>query len=208
MNMNEIDALLSMIENPTRRRILEALVREPHYPFQLARELRVSQPAIVKHLRVLEDGGLVDSYEEHSDKGPLRKVYTPKTGFTVIMDLRNGMFTTRLIEAENRNRQEKDERGTSMGPLPLQKVREEMQRIDQEITELEKARDRMMEQRTRMMSEILERLPGNDGTYRHRILLHRILNHPHEDLDQLSRSLQMRREECEGLLQEMQQMMR
>ncbi|MGE4275498.1 MAG: ArsR/SmtB family transcription factor [Candidatus Methanomethylophilaceae archaeon] len=204
--MNEIDALLSMIENPTRRRILEALVREPHYPFQLARELRVSQPAIVKHLRVLEDGGLVDSYEEHSDKGPVRKVYTPKTGFTVIMDLRNGMFTTRVIEPEEGNAQMENEEA-SADPLPLKKVREEMQRIDQEISELEKARERMMGQRTRMMSDILERLPGNDGAYRHRILLHRILSHPQEDLDQISQSLQMRREECEILLQEMQQMM-
>jgi predicted transcriptional regulator len=207
MNMNEIDVLLSMIENPTRRRILEALVREPHYPFQLARELRVSQPAIVKHLRVLEDGGLVDSYEEHSDKGPIRKVYTPKTGFTVIMDLRNGMFSTRLIEPDKDDTQ-KDDKKSSAEPWPLKKVREEMQRIDRETSELEMAREKLMEQRTRMMSDILERLPGNDGTYRHRILLHRILSHPQEDLDQISRSLQMRREECEALLQEMQQMMK
>ena len=57
--MDELDVLLSVIENPTRRRILEALVREPHYPLQLSRELGLSQQGIMKHLRMLEDLDLV-----------------------------------------------------------------------------------------------------------------------------------------------------
>ena len=34
--MDDIDILLSMVENPTRRRILESLVREPSYPLWCA----------------------------------------------------------------------------------------------------------------------------------------------------------------------------
>ena len=39
--MDDIDILLSMVENPTRRRILESLVREPSYPLRLSKELGV-----------------------------------------------------------------------------------------------------------------------------------------------------------------------
>ena len=30
--MDDLDILLSLVENPTRRRILERIVREPSYP--------------------------------------------------------------------------------------------------------------------------------------------------------------------------------
>src|SRR3989442_12881605 len=64
-----LDGLLRVLENPTRRRILERLARESHYPLQLSRELGVSQQAVVKHLRSLEASGLVTSPEEKSDLG-------------------------------------------------------------------------------------------------------------------------------------------
>ena len=38
-----LDGLLRVLENPTRRRIMERLARESHYPLQLSRELGVSQ---------------------------------------------------------------------------------------------------------------------------------------------------------------------
>ncbi len=52
--MDDIDILLSMVENPTRRRILESLVREPSYPLRLSKELGVSQQAVMKNLALME----------------------------------------------------------------------------------------------------------------------------------------------------------
>ena len=49
------DESLSILENPTRRSILRHLVKEPHYPLQLSELLDVSQQAVVKHLKVLEE---------------------------------------------------------------------------------------------------------------------------------------------------------
>ena len=42
--------ILNMISNPTRRRILESLTKEPSYPLQLSKEIGVSQQAIMKNL--------------------------------------------------------------------------------------------------------------------------------------------------------------
>ena len=68
------DDALNILENPTRRDILRHLVKEPHYPLQLSELLEVSQQAVVKHLRVLEEAGFVDSESKKSDKeGPLER---------------------------------------------------------------------------------------------------------------------------------------
>ena len=66
------DESLSILENATRRDILRYLVKEPHYPLQLSELLDVSQQAVVKHLKVLEDAGFVDSVSMKSDKGDLQ----------------------------------------------------------------------------------------------------------------------------------------
>ena len=58
-SMGDLDKTLNLLQNKTRRLILERLVREPHYPMQLAELIGISQQAIKKNLRELENGGFV-----------------------------------------------------------------------------------------------------------------------------------------------------
>ena len=75
--MVDLDTALKLLENPTRREILRRLVREPHYPFQLADLIEVSQQAIVKHLNALERAGMVERRKVKSDLGgPPRNQYS------------------------------------------------------------------------------------------------------------------------------------
>lgn len=51
----------AVLAEPSRRRILD-LLRERERPVgELVEELRVSQPAVSKHLRVLRDAGVVEA---------------------------------------------------------------------------------------------------------------------------------------------------
>jgi DNA-binding transcriptional ArsR family regulator len=50
---------LDALGDPTRRAILEQLLRGPRHVSDLAREFPVSRPAISQHLRVLKDARLV-----------------------------------------------------------------------------------------------------------------------------------------------------
>ena len=50
---------LDALGDPTRRAILERLLRQPLPVGELAREFPVSRPAISQHLRVLKDAHLV-----------------------------------------------------------------------------------------------------------------------------------------------------
>ena len=67
--MNDLDNALYLLQNKMRRQILERLIREPHYAMQLSQIIGASQPAIVKHLKELEDGGMVSKSKVPSENG-------------------------------------------------------------------------------------------------------------------------------------------
>jgi len=73
---DEAGALLDLLGNVTRRRILEILADEPKYFIQLSKLLAVSQQAVLKHLALLEEFGVVSSFRAKSDlAAPDRKYY-------------------------------------------------------------------------------------------------------------------------------------
>jgi DNA-binding transcriptional ArsR family regulator len=55
----ELDATFQALADPTRRAIVSALARGQASVTELARPHRMSLPAVMKHLRVLEKAGLV-----------------------------------------------------------------------------------------------------------------------------------------------------
>lgn len=73
--MDTTNEFLRIVGNETRRKILFLLSEEPHYILQLSRELNVTQPAILKHLGILEKTGLVESFKGKSKRGADRKYY-------------------------------------------------------------------------------------------------------------------------------------
>ena len=55
-----MNATLTALAEPNRLRIVELLRDEPRPVGEIARRLRLRQPQVSKHLRVLSDAGLVD----------------------------------------------------------------------------------------------------------------------------------------------------
>ena len=196
--MTDMNELLSMVENPTRRRILEALAREPHYPLQLSRELGISQPAVVKHLVMLERNGLIQGYQVESRSGPKKTMYIPKSEFTLMVDMRNGMFNARLVlPADNHQ----DTEQTSN----LEETREKIMELDTRIEELEEERSRMIRQRETLISSMLGAAAEDIG-YRHRSLLYEMLNEPAKDVDDLSLDLSMNAEIARNMIEDIKRM--
>jgi DNA-binding transcriptional ArsR family regulator len=54
-----LDAVFAALSDPTRRRIVERLARGPLTVGEIAAEFPISQPAISRHVRVLEDSGVL-----------------------------------------------------------------------------------------------------------------------------------------------------
>jgi len=60
---DEADVVFHALSDPTRRRIVEQLGTGPASVSQLAAPLPMSMPAVVQHLKVLEESGLVESHK-------------------------------------------------------------------------------------------------------------------------------------------------
>lgn len=71
-----LDATFAALADPTRRAILARLAEGEATVTELARPFDLSQPAISKHLKVLEEAGLVEAGREGTRR-PRRLVAQP-----------------------------------------------------------------------------------------------------------------------------------
>ena len=60
----ELDKTFAALADPARRAMVERLVQGPTSVSELARPLPMSLPAVMLHLKVLEESGLVTSRKE------------------------------------------------------------------------------------------------------------------------------------------------
>lgn len=67
------DAVFTALADPTRRRILQRLCTRPDDAGSVGRDLGISRQAAAKHLRVLEEVGLVSG-----SRSSRRRVHTPE----------------------------------------------------------------------------------------------------------------------------------
>ncbi|MDX1371883.1 MAG: helix-turn-helix domain-containing protein [Nitrososphaeraceae archaeon] len=78
------DQILDSLGNITRRKILKIISKEPMYFNQLAKEVGIGQQAVLRHVKVLEEVGLIDTYTEKSTLGaPTRKYYRLNSSFSL-----------------------------------------------------------------------------------------------------------------------------
>ncbi len=77
--MNELDAVFGALADPTRRAILARLAEGDANVLELTAPFKVSQPAISRHLKVLESAGLISRTRRatarlsHLEADPLRQ---------------------------------------------------------------------------------------------------------------------------------------
>jgi DNA-binding transcriptional ArsR family regulator len=80
MSTDRLSATLSALADPTRRAILARLALGESSVSELAEPFQMSQPAVSKHLKVLERAGLISRGREAQwrpcrlEAGPLREV--------------------------------------------------------------------------------------------------------------------------------------
>lgn len=194
--MMDLDVLLSMVENPTRRKILGSLVKMPRYPLQLSKELGISQQAVMKNLSVLEKNGMVVSYRESSSMGPDRIVYEPSSEFTLIIDMRNGMFSARMIEPEG---EKKD-----VDVDNLRNTREKINEIDTKLGQLEKEYSELIRERESILSSVIS---VQDG-YVRKNLAYELLNKPNRSVEQLSEDLNVRSDVIRDMIDDIEKTIR
>jgi DNA-binding transcriptional ArsR family regulator len=88
--------VLDALGNPVRRAILHQLRAGPRAVGEIAAVLPVSRPAVSRHLRVLEDAGLVQAREEGA-----RNLYSIRMrGFASVREFVDDFWDTALARLE------------------------------------------------------------------------------------------------------------
>lgn len=158
MNNNEenldADALLDILANNTRRKILQLLAAEELYPFQISRILDISPRIIGKYINELEALGLVSTVERASSKGPARKYAKLNKSFSLIIDIGSNNFQWKVIKVGEPVDSERDL--TEQQPEITDKIREEIYYLKNQITEKAKKIRSIEEKRKGLIEEINE----------------------------------------------------
>ena len=213
--MVNFDEALSILENPTRRQILKRLVKEPHYPLQLSELLDVSQQAVVKHLKVLEESGFVDSERMPSEKGgPPTKMYKVSQSFSLRLDLGPDLF-----RAEHRkmpsggpmrlsNRLPKDldsvvDRLGTRRKLPMVEAMGILTELESALERIDEHRDAVIALHQQVMRKVSPSITDHSESYEERQLAHAIMNQPRRplDLDTFSQSLRIQSMHAEEMME-------
>ncbi len=193
------DEALTILENPTRRQILRKLVKEPHYSLQLSELLDVSQQAVVKHLKVLEEAGFVDSEKVPSEKGgPPAKMYRVNQSFSLRLDLGPDLF-----RAEHRKM-------PPGGPMRLSnRLPDELDSVVDRLGTRRKipmgeAMGILIALHQQVMRKVSPSISEESGTYEERQLAHAMMNEPRRplDLDAFSQGLRIRSDDAEKMMGE------
>ncbi len=71
----DIEKLLNMLGNETRREILQMLSERPYYVSELSQELSIGQKAIIEHLSLMRGAGMIESKFKKVKKGRPRKYF-------------------------------------------------------------------------------------------------------------------------------------
>jgi len=209
MDRKEIDDILFVLDNPLRRKILELLLREDHYPLQLARVLKVSQQSILKHLKLLEEYGFVTVRKVKSDLGgPERNLYSANKHFSVTIDMgycslethihpivedaKTGVFEEfkKDVDAlqDVRNVKELQERTAEL-----------ISRINSELENLEQRRRELILLKDKVLRDAITCIAA-DGDYLERCVLFHMLMNAGATFSEVSETLDLREEIVRSIL--------
>jgi ArsR family transcriptional regulator len=132
------DIILDIIGNNTRRKILATLAREPMYFNQLAKEISIGQQAILRHMKTLEDIGLIESYAEKSNLGaPDRKYYRLNSSFSLTICLSEDAFSIENHKIEEYRYKESDKFYEEYDLLAQEDDGETLNQLQSNLTKIE-----------------------------------------------------------------------
>jgi ArsR family transcriptional regulator len=191
--------VLRVLASPTRREIIARLAAETHYPLQLSRELGVSQQAIMKHMKVLEDAGLVRGIEEASDQGgPPRMAYKLTSSFSVAIDLGPSLFSTHIevfdrgVKPEAKKLPQEPIGPREAAAMRLSELSREVGDIGREMAHLDRRRQDLVARKMRILGEAHQLIARMTDEYLSRRILYWITESEEFSVPLLSEQFDLR----------------
>ena len=122
--MKNVESVFEVIAEPNRRAILSLLVSSEQSVGELERQLRMPQPTVSKHLRVLREAGFVESTVDAQRRlyrlkpEPLQEVDAWLAPFRRFWSAHVDALERHLDRMESVNTNEKEDREKTTRPKP------------------------------------------------------------------------------------------
>lgn len=159
--------LLDILGNENRRNILTLLSYRPCYVTEISEELGVAPKAIIDHLKLLEDAGLVESY--YDEQG--RKYYEIANNVRIEVSISPLMFDVNVSKVEVNAEVQRDlhdryeSRAVARSSVEaLKYLSEEVQRLNRssvELRETQKSVQGMLSEVTGMCIELINQVAAD-----------------------------------------------
>ncbi len=204
MSSDEVDSILTILENPVRRKIIKRLSEEPSYPLQLAKELSLTQQLVAKHLALMEEAGVVKSSWRESPQGPRQRVYLLDKTVSITLDLAPHLFgahfqiphapskvTELHTDASRMMRRIQEIQGYKDNRKILKALSEVISEIDERLRNIEDERAGLLHVRDVGMQAAGEAIESLENVKERRRILYRVLDEQDLDADAVAQSLNM-----------------
>ncbi|MEF8873286.1 MAG: helix-turn-helix domain-containing protein [Candidatus Thermoplasmatota archaeon] len=209
MEKDEFDEMIRLLQNRTRRRILQLLSREENYPLEMSRCLETSQQSISKHLKKLEDKGLVVSKKSESEKGgPPTKTYTLNREFSLRIDVGPQLFDTEVEKLRDEDIEEYEEIEDKLeeGIIEesfLEGHRKLIQSIKRDFERLERERKYLLKLKEKALSRAYKHIHEKIDDYDKREILYYVLESGETDPAKIAKYFNAREDEIKKIILDM-----
>jgi len=210
---SNLDRLLKILENPIRRKIIERLSQEPNYTLQIAKELGLGQQLVAKHLKIMENCGLVKSNIQSSPTGPQRRVFGLAKSLSITVDVGPHLFKQDIMFFDLKP--DEQQIPEILGSLIKRKnmivayadwkdkikpFAQLLSDIDSKLEILEEERMLLLSIRNSIMREVSEVIKKINDTNARRIF-HQALDEHDQSIQRISQSLNLREELVKHVIQ-------
>lgn len=210
--MNEIDLILSVVENPVRRKIIKRLSQEPSYPLELSKELGIGQQLVTAHLNIMEKNGFLGRLVETSPVGPSRKVYFLKKSVYSSVGFGPHLYSEQALsfdslpdtisdEAKKFVLRINDIRKTGEENSRIVSLSDLIREIDFKLDEVEAEKTALLCIRNLAMKYANEAMSNTEKTHDERRVLHYLLDERNRSVENIAAELNLRESVIRNILQ-------
>ena len=203
------------MENPIRRNIVERLSQEPNYPLQLSKDLGLGQQLVAKHLKIMEDSGLLKSAIKSSPAGPKRRTYELSKSFSITLDIAPYLFKEEIVSFDVEP--EKSQLNTDLVSLverrnelagfletsdKMSPCAEILSDIDEKLRELEEERLLLLYIRNSVMKEASKTISQVDDAEARRVL-HQAVDEHDSSVKYIAQTLNLREDRVQEAIKKL-----
>lgn len=206
----KLDLMLTVVENPIRRKIIRRLSQEPSYPLEIAKEIGVGQQLVVNHLAMMERHGFVHSSMESSPLGPKRRLYFLNQSVYLTVSFGPHLYDEKYFTFETLPNKISKDASDLLGRIDELKEKQScstiepladlISDIDSKLARLEDEKAVLLYIRNLAMKQASKAINIQKTPHNERRILHFIIDEQSEDVEAISRTLNLREAQVREIL--------